>query len=79
MRTVIIAAAGAAALFSMPALTQEQRTTSIPDFSGTWGHPYWPSFEPPAWGPGPVTNRMRLPNGVGNPLRLVLLSYKFHL
>jgi hypothetical protein len=22
-----------------------QSTVSIPDFSGIWGHPYWPSFE----------------------------------
>jgi hypothetical protein len=21
---------------------------SIPEFSGLWGHPYWPGFEPPA-------------------------------
>src|SRR5262249_15237527 len=35
----------------------------IPDFSGIWGHPYWPGFEPPASGPGPVTNRSRLRGG----------------
>jgi hypothetical protein len=52
MRTVIIAAA--ATLFSSVAFTQErsQGTTSIPDFSGLWAHPYIPGFEPPAFGPG---------------------------
>jgi hypothetical protein len=48
-----------------------QRAVSIPDFSGIWGHPYWPSFEPPASGPGPITNKLRGPNGAGNGVRLV--------
>jgi len=52
-----------------------QTSASIPDFSGIWGHPYWPSFEPPASGPGPVTNRSRRLNapqaGVANPNQLV--------
>jgi len=43
---------------------------SIPDFSGIWAHPYLTGFEPPAAGPGPVTNRARR-NGVGNFARLV--------
>jgi hypothetical protein len=47
----------------------------IPDFSGIWGHPYWPGFEPPASGPGPVTNRSRLRGGpqagVSNPGQFV--------
>ncbi len=38
-------------------------TASIPDFSGIWSHPYFPGFEPPASGPGPVTNRLRLRGG----------------
>jgi hypothetical protein len=50
-------------------------TASIPDFSGIWSHPYWPGFEPPASGPGPVTNRLRLPGGpqkgVSDPRQLV--------
>jgi hypothetical protein len=74
MRTVIIAAVGAAALFSSPAFTQEpsQGTTSIPDFSELWAHPYTGfGFEPPASGPGPVTNKSRLRNGVSNPSQLV--------
>jgi hypothetical protein len=44
---------------------------SIPDFSGIWGHPYFPGFEPPASGPSPVTNKSRLPNGASNPRQLV--------
>ncbi len=48
---------------------------SIPDFSGIWSHPYWPGFEPPASGPGPVTNRLRLrggpQRGVSDPRQLV--------
>ena len=39
---------------------------SVPDFSGVWTHPYWPGFDPPLSGSGPVVNRSRLPNGVGN-------------
>src|SRR6202011_1983314 len=43
---------------------------SIPDFSGVWWHPSLPGFEPPASGPGPVTNRSRR-NGVSNYGQLV--------
>jgi hypothetical protein len=58
MRRVIIATSAAAALFSSPAFTQ-QPTASIPDFSGMWSYPYWPSFELPLSGPGPVVNKLR--------------------
>ena len=44
---------------------------SIPDFSGTWAHPYLTGFEPPASGPGPVRNRSRRPDGVANFNQLV--------
>jgi hypothetical protein len=36
-----------------------QGAASVPDFSGIWWHPSLPGFEPPASGPGPVTNRSR--------------------
>jgi hypothetical protein len=36
---------------------------AIPDFSGIWAHPSLPGFEPPASGPGPVTNRSRIRGG----------------
>jgi hypothetical protein len=32
---------------------------SMPDFSGLWGRPYIPSFDPPLSGPGPVLNKSR--------------------
>jgi hypothetical protein len=38
---------------------------SIPNFTGTWNHPAFPWFEPPASGPGPVTNKMRWPQRPG--------------
>jgi hypothetical protein len=47
-----------------------QSAASIPDFSGIWAHPYLTGFEPPASGPGPVTNRSRR-NGIGNFQQLV--------
>jgi hypothetical protein len=48
-----------------------QHATSIPDLSGRWAHPYLTGFEPPRSGPGPVTNKSRLPNGVANFQQLV--------
>src|SRR5215475_1440851 len=33
--------------------------SSIPDFSGIWWHQSLPGMEPPASGPGPVTNVVR--------------------
>jgi hypothetical protein len=62
MRTVILAASAAAAIFSSPAFSQQpsQVTASIPDFSGIWGHLAVGGFEPPLRGPGPVRNLSRL-------------------
>jgi hypothetical protein len=37
-----------------------QGAASIPDFSGVWGHPYLPGFEPPQSGRGPVLNKSRV-------------------
>ena len=45
--------------------------SSIPDFSGVWTHPFWPGFDPPLSGPGPITNRSRRPDGAGNSNQLV--------
>jgi hypothetical protein len=47
------------------------QTGALPDFSGIWSHLSLPGFEPPPAGPGPITNKSRLPNGVGNLARLV--------
>jgi hypothetical protein len=54
-----------------PADSGKESAASIPDFSGICSHQSIPGFEPPASGPGPVTNRSRLPNGVGNVGQLV--------
>jgi hypothetical protein len=77
LATLATAAAAAAAT---PALGQTAApaagpsgthgTASIPDFSGAWSHPSLPWFEPPASGPGPVTNRSRK-NGVSDYDQLV--------
>src|SRR6266853_1898523 len=78
-RDVLLAAALAWTVL-MPALAQtgvgpgssaKPGAASIPDFSGIWVHPTLPGFEPPLSGPGPVRNRSRMPNGVGNFNQLV--------
>src|SRR5258707_6538162 len=43
-----------------PASSGVASSTSIPDFSGIWAHPFYPGFELPLSGPGPVTNRSRI-------------------
>src|SRR5712675_1401729 len=53
-----------------PGGSAERGAQSVPDFSGIWAHPYLTGFEPPASGPGPVTNKSRR-NGVGNFQQLV--------
>jgi hypothetical protein len=64
MRTFIIATTGAVILFSSASFAQEpsKGTTSIPDFSGIWAHPFGPGFEPLASGAVPVVHRRR-PDG----------------
>jgi hypothetical protein len=64
---VIVAASAAvpAAIAQTPASVGvaggTTKIASIPDFSGTWQHPVFPWFEPPASGPGPITNLSRWP------------------
>jgi hypothetical protein len=41
------------------ASTNARTIASIPDFSGTWAHPFLNGLEPPLSGPGPVRNRAR--------------------
>jgi len=64
MRTFLVTTTAVAAVFSSAAFTQETNpsTASIPDFFGVWNHPSFPWYEPPASGPGPVTNRSRWPS-----------------
>jgi hypothetical protein len=61
MRSFIVATTAAACLISSEAFTQQpnQGTGSLPDFSGIWGHPYVPAFEPLESGPVPVVNKSR--------------------
>ncbi len=71
---VILAAAASMPAWGQavgPASSGTRDTASIPDFSGVWTHPFWPGFDPPLSGPGPVVNKSRLPNGVGNSNQLV--------
>jgi hypothetical protein len=69
--SVAMPAEAQVALSVGPADGATQRAALVPDFSGLWGHPSWPGFEPPPSGPGPVTNRARLgggpQKGVSNP------------
>jgi hypothetical protein len=82
LATLAAAAASVTAAFGQavtpavgPTGSGAHSAASIPDFSGIWSHPYWPGFEPPASGPGPVTNRLRLrggpQRGVSDPRQLV--------
>jgi hypothetical protein len=68
---VLATAAATPALAQTPvagsAGSTAQGAASIPDFSRVWMHPAFPWFEPPASGPGPVTNRSRWPQQTGDP------------
>ena len=61
------AAAGliAASILVWPTMGAD-KANAAPDFSGIWSHPFLTGFEPPASGPGPVTNRSRRRDGVAN-------------
>src|SRR5471032_3051739 len=52
---LVVLAAATAAFGQSASVTPP--AAAIPDFSGIWAHPYLTGFEPPASGPGPVTNR----------------------
>ena len=63
---LLVAVATAAAMPAMaqtpsvvPAGGETHGAASIPDFSRVWTHPAFPWFEPPASGPGPITNLSR--------------------
>src|SRR6516165_10636023 len=70
MQRVFVLLVAVATSAAMPALgqtpttagaaaTEVHRTASIPQFSRVWTHPAFPWFEPPASGPGPITNLSR--------------------
>jgi hypothetical protein len=42
-----------------PAASERHSAASVPDLSRVWTHPAFPWFEPPAAGPGPITNLSR--------------------
>jgi hypothetical protein len=58
---LIIATSAAAVLLTSTAFSQQlvRRTGAVPDFSGTWAHPYLPGFEPLPSGPSPVVSKFR--------------------
>src|SRR5437899_1051302 len=57
-----------------PAATEKHSAASVPNLTGVWTHPSFPWFEPPASGPGPITNLSRWagqgPAGPGGSLAL---------
>jgi hypothetical protein len=55
----------------VPGGSAMQSVASLADFSGVWVHPYFPGVEPPASGPGPVLNKSRRQNGLGNSSQFV--------
>jgi hypothetical protein len=63
MRIFIIFTVSVVCVLPSAAFAQQasQSTTPIPDFSGIWTRSGFPWFEPPASGPGPVTNKSRWP------------------
>src|SRR5579862_6916993 len=58
---VTAATLSAAAQTTSPERAEARGSASVPDFSRIWTHPAFPWFEPPASGPGPVTNLSRWP------------------
>src|SRR5215831_15211547 len=69
-RNFLLFAAAVATTAAMPAIGQPQlaagsaggkshNAASTPDFTRAWTHPGFPWFEPPASGPGPITNLSR--------------------
>jgi hypothetical protein len=67
-----LAAAAAPALGQTVGPSGKAAKSTIPDFSGIWWHQSLPGMEPPASGPGPVTNLVRRKdNGQSNYEQLV--------
>src|SRR6516164_10931519 len=63
MRIFIILTVSVVCVLPLAAFAQQasQSTAPIPDFSRIWTRSGFPWFEPPASGPGPVTNKSRWP------------------
>jgi hypothetical protein len=65
---ILIATLSAVSMAAFSAAGAED--AGIPDFSGMWGRNAF-NFEPMPSGPRPLTNLRRLPNGAGDPNKLV--------
>jgi hypothetical protein len=59
----LLAVMAAPCALAQQAAPAGNNAAAIPDFSGIWAHPYFPGFEPPASGPGPIVNRSRVTRG----------------
>jgi len=70
MAAAAVSALGPRTLAGGPADKEAQSAASVSDLSGVWRRGGLPWYEPPASGPGPVTNRSRR-NGVSNYNQLV--------
>jgi hypothetical protein len=68
---ILAAAAATSASGQSAPASRVPSAASAPDFSGIWTHPYWPGFDPPLSGQGPVVNKVRTPTGIGNSDQLV--------
>lgn len=55
------------ALVGLAVPAHAAQTDSIPDFTGTWRHPVFPWYEPPASGQGPIRNLSRWPESAQIP------------
>ncbi len=60
---LLLAAVSALAVLSLTqrplAAAEGSQRVAVPDFSHVWTHPAFPWYEPPASGPGPITNLSR--------------------
>src|SRR6516162_2772091 len=65
MAAAAVSVLGQRTLAAGPADKETQHAASVPNLSGVWRRGGLPWYEPPASGPGPVTNRSRR-NGVSN-------------
>jgi hypothetical protein len=61
----IVATATATSFLAQQTTPAAETASALPDFSRVWFHPALPWYEPPASGPGPVTNRSRAPQRPG--------------
>ena len=57
MAAAAVSVLGQRTLAAGPADKETQRAAPVPNLSGVWRRGGLPWYEPPASGPGPVTNR----------------------